>query len=154
MRILKYLSIISLGLAIISCNKIETETPKFEASINKTTFSVGDTVKFKFSGTPANIVFYSGEPGNDYESRNTFKATGGIPQMTFTTAITAATSSTSTATNCNVLVSNNFNGKYNQTDILAATWTPIPNVLIPGASQTVILTPFVTEGKPLYIAFR
>ena len=153
MKILKYLSILGLGLATVSCNRIETATPRFEVSINKTTFNVGDTAKFKFSGTPANIIFYSGLPGNDYDSRNTYKATGGIPQMTFTTGITAATGS-STATNLNVLVSNDFNGKYNQTDILAATWTPIPNVLIPGAAQTIILTPYVAEGKPLYVAFR
>ncbi|MEO7309267.1 MAG: DUF5017 domain-containing protein [Chitinophagaceae bacterium] len=154
MKYFKSITIAFYIVAIASCNKITTETPDFTVAINKNSFAVGDTVKFQLSGTPANVVFYSGEAGNNYDTRNVFTATGGAPEMTFTTALTASTGS-STATNVNLMVSNNFTGKYNQTDILAATWTDITSsIAVPGSNQRVVLTPYVTQGKPIYVAFK
>lgn len=154
MKIFKNIIIAFAIVAIASCNKINTQEPDFTVTINKNSFAVGDTVKFQLSGAPANVVFYSGVAGNNYDTRNVLTATGGLPEMTFTTALTAATGS-STATNISLLISNNFTGNYNQTDILAATWTDITSsVVIPGINQRVVLTPYVAQGKPLYVAFK
>ncbi len=154
MKTIKYLTLIISSLAVMSCNKIDSTTPDFSVSVNKTDFNLGDTVKFTLSGAPTNIVFYSGEVGKDYDTRDINTADGGKPEMTFTTALTAAAGS-STASNTSVLLSNNFSGNYTQADILAATWTDISgSVTIPGANQRVVLTSYVAEGKPLYVAFR
>ncbi len=154
MKYIKYLSFLFSGLVIISCNKIEVDTPEFDVSINKTTFTLNDTAKFSLSGSPSNIVFYSGDVGNNYDTRNLLADTAGVPEMAFTTALTALTGS-STSTNLSLLVSNNFSGNYNQADILAATWTDITSrVIIPGTNSRVVLTPYLVKGKPLYVAFK
>lgn len=151
----KYTSYLYILLIITftSCIKNAFPKPDVEIEINKTTFTVGDTAKFKISGIPYNLVFYSGEPGNDYYSRNTYTASGGTSSMIFTTALAAASGS-STATNLKVLVSNNFSGNYNQTEIAAASWVDVTSqVTVPG-TDTVELDPYKAEGKKLYVAFR
>ncbi len=154
MKIIKYLTIITSVLVIMSCNKINSETPEFSVSVNKTDYNLGDTAKFTLNGSPTNIVFYSGEVGNNYETREKLTAEGGRPEITFTTSLAAATGS-STSTNLSVLVSNNFSGNYNQADIMAATWVDITSsITVPNSNQNVVLTPYVTAGKPLYVAFK
>ncbi|MFY7898692.1 MAG: DUF5017 domain-containing protein [Chitinophagaceae bacterium] len=142
-----------IALSFTACVKDSMEQPELDITINKTTFSVGDTAKFKISGTPFNLVFYSGDVGNDYYSRNTYTATGGLSSMTFTTALTA-TAGNSPATNLKILVSNNFSGEYSKNKILEATWTDVTSqVTVPGTA-TVDLNPFKVDGKPVYVAFR
>lgn len=155
MKNLKYISAALLSILFLTaCSKIDIDTPKFDVTINKTTLNVGDTLNFKISGNPYNITFYSGETGNDYDAKNKLTATDGVPTMTFNTALTA-TAGNSASSNMKVLVSNDFNGKYNKTDILAATWTDLSSlVTIPGNNQTLDLTANKVEGKPLYVAFR
>lgn len=155
MKTIKYLSIILSGLTIASCNKIDSVKPDFEVSVNKTSFSLGDTAKFSISGAPNNIVFYSGEVGNNYANRDSLTANGGRPEMTFSTALSSSSPATSTSSNLSVLVSNDFSGNYNQADILAATWTDLTsNISIPGTDQRIVLTQYVAQGKPLYVAFK
>ncbi|MBK0381937.1 DUF5017 domain-containing protein [Pedobacter sp. SD-b] len=154
MKTIKYLTLIISIPAIMSCNKIDSTTPDFSVSVNKNDFNFGDTVRFTLSGAPTNIVFYSGEVGNNYDTRNKFTADGGKPEMTFTSTLAAASGS-STSSNLSLLVSNNFNGNYTKADISAATWIDITSsITIPGANQKVVLTPYTEQGKPLYVAFR
>ena len=102
-QITSYLLILGI-IGFSSCVKNAIPKHEVEIEINKTTFNVGDTAKFKISGIPYGLVFYSGEPGNDYYSRNTYTASGGVTSMSFTTALAAAAGS-STATNLKVLLS-------------------------------------------------
>jgi len=148
------LYIACLGL-LLSCNKPQILAPTdFDVNISKTTLSLADTAKFTFSGNVQNIVFYSGEAGNDYYAENNFSATGGIPQMTFTTSITGSPLAAGNA-NLTILVSSDFNGNYVQSDIQKATWTDITSqVTLNAAAQTVKLGSYTTVGNPLYIAFR
>lgn len=154
---MKQLILLSSILAVIgfsSCVKDAVTKPGIDIAINKTTFNVGDTAKFTISGLPYNLVFYSGETGNDYYSRNMYTASGGVTSMVFNTALAAAAGS-STATNLKILVSNNFSGNYNKTEIEAANWTDVTNmVTVPGNNQTIGLDPYKVDGKPIYVAFR
>jgi plastocyanin len=155
MKNLKYISTAFLSLLLLTaCSKIDIDAPKFDVTIDKTTFKVGDTLNFKISGNPYNITFYSGETGNDYDSRGLLTATGGIPQVRFSIALTS-TAGNSPSSNMKVLVSNDFNGNYTKNDILAANWIDLSSlVTIPGTNQMIDLTANKVEGKPLYIAFR
>lgn len=150
---------IYIGFALIcgsalSCTDFKVNAPKFNVSIDKTTFSIGDTLRFKIEGSTDNILFYSGEIGNNYDTRNTYTATGGKPVVNFSTALTAATNS-SAATNLKLLVSTDFNGNYTKSDILAASWIDLTSrVNIPGANQSLDLSSYKVEGKPLFVAFR
>ncbi|QNA43462.1 DUF5017 domain-containing protein [Lacibacter sediminis] len=147
-----YLCIVGV-ISFSSCLKDAVKKPEVDIAINKSTFNVGDTAKFIISGLPYNLVFYSGEPGNDYYSKDIYTASGGVSSMIFTTALATAAGS-STATNLKILVSNNFSGNYNQTEIAAANWVDVSSqVTVPG-TDTVELNPYKVEGKPIYVAFR
>ncbi len=141
-------------ISFSSCVKDSINKPEVDIKINQTTFNVGDTAKFTISGIPYNLVFYSGEPGNDYNSRNIYTATGGATSMVFTTALASASGS-SAATNLKILVSNDFSGNYNMTEILAANWTDVTNqATVPGSNQNITLDPYKVDGKSIYVAFR
>lgn len=151
-KLIHYLLILVV-INFSSCVKDTVDKPEVDIMINKTTFNIGDTAKFTISGLPYNLVYYSGEPGNDYYNRNTYTAAGGASSMIFTTALTA-TAGNSPATNLKILVSNNFSGKYNTTEIAAANWIDVTSqVTVPG-TDTVDLNPFKVEEKPIYVAFR
>jgi hypothetical protein len=142
------------ALGFSACVKDAVEKPEFKVDINKTTFNAGDTAKFTLSGIPYNLVFYSGEAGNDYYARNIYTAKGGVSSMVFSTALTAASGS-STETNLKILVSNSFSGNFNKEQVLNANWVDVTSqVSVPGNNQTINLDPFKMEGKPIYVAFR
>ncbi len=54
-------------------NRDRVDVPDFDVHTNSTTYKVGDTVTFEFSGNPQNIVYWSGMPGSNYE----YKEPGG-----------------------------------------------------------------------------
>lgn len=57
--------------AAMSCRKLETvETPVFDFEIENETVKAGEPVKFRFTGAPDVLSFWSGEFGCDYEYRN------------------------------------------------------------------------------------
>ncbi|ADY50650.1 hypothetical protein Pedsa_0062 [Pseudopedobacter saltans DSM 12145] len=64
MKKLFLMSIIALGL--LSCNKKEAVELKFNVEPTKTSYKVNDTVTFKVSGNPDQLIFYSGEEGRQY----------------------------------------------------------------------------------------
>jgi Domain of unknown function (DUF5017) len=155
-RIINILSIVSAFFIIQGCESIEVEAPdSFNVSINKNTFIVGDTAKFSLTGNVQNLVFYSGDVGNNYDDVQKFSTTDvGLPEMTFTTAF-AGSPTTSGTLGLSVLVSNDFSGIYQNGEITKATWTDITSrVILNTTNQRVVLTEFKSGDKPLYIAFR
>lgn len=129
--------------------------PGFNASPSGTTFKVGDTVRFAFSGKADNIAFYSGEPGFSYKYKDRTSADG-IPQLEFSSYL----QNKGETNTLRLLISTDFNGAYDSAGIRKATWTDITDqaVLSTGADKTpsgiIDLSAFAKQLKPAYIAFR
>jgi len=154
MKHIHILFLCSLSL-LFSCRKLEVAAPSFDISISGTTFKVGDTVRFAFSGQADNITFYSGEPGFSYQYKD--RTTGdGIPQLQFTSYL----QNRGETNTLKLLVSTDFNGAYDSAGIMKATWTDITGqaVLSTGADKTpsgiIDLSAFAKQQKPVYIALR
>lgn len=143
------------GLLFLSCRKLEVAVPGFNASPSGTTFKVGDTVRFAFSGKADNIAFYSGEPGFSYKYKDRTSADG-IPQLEFSSYL----QNKGETNTLKLLISTDFNGAYDSAGIRKATWTDITDqaVLSTGADKTpsgiIDLSVFAKQLKPAYIAFR
>lgn len=172
----KYILSTALLLACMACSKKNDVKPvTFDVTSTKngtttTSFSTQDTVQFNFTGNPDMITYFSGETGKRYEFKDRTNATG-IPQLQFNTirATGAQTNSLS------LLVSTDFKGIVANTiygiltrdtattnaNIASATWTDITSraTLSTGAtaavsSGVVDLSDFLTQAKPVYIAFK
>jgi hypothetical protein len=152
----KIISFFSICLLAASCTKRdEVGTPVFDVTINSTTYKVGDTITFNFSGDPQNVVFWSGAPGSVYEYRDRLFTTGNKLLVKFNSY-----QQFGVRNNLTVLVSNNFNGTYDTTNVKAASWTDITSrvTLSQGADQvqsgTVDMSEFTDGNKSATIAFR
>lgn len=152
----KIISFFTIGLLAISCSKRDqVGAPDFEVATDKATYKAGDTVVFRFTGNPQNIVFWPGTPGRVYEYRDRLFTTGNKLLVKFNTY-----QQFGVRNNLTVLVSNDFNGIYDTTNVKAATWTDITNrvTLSQGADQvpsgTVDMSEFTGGNKAATIAFR
>jgi hypothetical protein len=146
----------SIILVALSCTKRdEAGTPEFEVTANATTFKLGDSIIFTIKGNPQNIVFWSGTPGRVYEHRNRTFTTGNKLLVKFNTY-----QQFGIRNNMTVLVSNDFNGIYDTTNLKKATWTDITGrvALSQGADQvpsgSIDLSEFIVDNKAATIAFR
>ncbi len=144
-----------LFIAFTSCNKsLDISTPEFEVSTDQSTYKVGDTIMFKFSGNPDYLTFYSGEEGNNYQYRDRTSIDGGKPTFEFTSYRQWGTQTNS----LQLLVSNKFNGKVDA-DIVTQEWIDITDRanlstgLDNTASGKIDLSDFEAD-KPLHIAFK
>jgi hypothetical protein len=154
MNKLFFYSIICLLAA--SCTKRdEVGSPEFQVSASAATYKLGDSIVFNFKGSPQNIVFWPGTPGRTYEFRNRTFTTGNKLLMRFNSF-----QQYGVLNNMTVLVSNNFNGTYDATNVQAAAWTDITSrfTLSQGLDQvpsgTVDLSEFTADNKSATIAFR
>ncbi|AYD47593.1 DUF5017 domain-containing protein [Arachidicoccus soli] len=146
--------------AFASCSKkLSTDPLSFAVSTNSTTYHVGDTVQFTFTGNPDIISFYSGEDGHnyDYKSRTTIT---GTPKLSFTSYVHYGTEANQ-PNSMQLMVSNDFTGTYDSAHITQATWTNISNRFVfptnsgqTLASDTASLSDFLAQGKPIYVAFH
>lgn len=144
-----------------ACKKIQVDNPlDFEVSVENVHVKLGDTVNYHLSGNPDNILYYSGKAGSIYSLKDVSNMEGGLPEMEFVSNVNLGTTSIG-ATNVTVLVSTDFNGKYDQENINAAKWTDITdryfkpvtaNVDMP--SGLITLGDLSVKGKKMYIAFR
>ncbi|MET4141341.1 DUF5017 domain-containing protein [Pedobacter sp. UYP1] len=170
--------IAALTLAAASCSKKDEVKPVSSFTVQATTrngssgtsFALGDTTNFAFTGNPDIITFYSGEPGKNYEYRTRVKAAG-IPQLKFSNLRAGGPQ----AGSLSLLVSSDFKSVVLRTaagvqvrdtsatnaNIAGATWTDITSraLLSTGAaaavaSGTIDLSDFSKDGKPVYIAFK
>lgn len=152
----KILSFFTISLLAVACTKRDTiSVPAFEVTTPSTTYKVGDSVIFNFTGDPQNIVFWSGMPGSVYEYRDRLFTTGNKLLIRFNTY-----QQFGIRNNMTVLVSNDFNGTYDTTNVKAATWTDITNrvTLSQGADQvqsgTLDMSEFTDGNKSVTIAYR
>lgn len=149
-------------LLMASCNKeLEvTETPAFNVTTDATTFGVGQSIKFNFTGGNAQIIsFYSGEIQKDYNMKDgrVVDVTGAGATLAFQTSVQIGTQ----ANQLSVMASSNFNGDYSSlASVKAATWTDITSRFLLGTtaafalSGTKDVSDLIVAGKPLYIAFK
>src|SRR5688572_10251951 len=98
-------SLISIDL-FASRAKEKVEAPDFEVSTASLTYKAGDSVKFKISGNPDNLMFYSGEQGHKYELRQRDSAENDL-QIEFKSLVQFGV----IYQNLQLMVSNDFNGK-------------------------------------------
>jgi hypothetical protein len=158
----KYLNMLLGLLLMVSCSKVleVNDVPDFNVTTDATTFTVGQAVKFKFTGGDAQIIsFYSGETLKNYDYKD-----GRVVTVSDTGATMAFQSSVQNGTQVNqvtVLASNDFNGDYSSlASVKAATWTDITSRVALGtsatflASGTVTITDLIVKGKPIYFAFK
>lgn len=149
------LGIVALS-AFISCKKdLKIDSLNFGVTSNATTYKVGDTVHFNFTGNPDIISFYSGEDGNDYANHERTTADG-APQLQFTSYAQYGTQ----LNTLHLLVSSNFSGTYDSSSISQASWTDVTDraTLSTGADNTpsgiIDLSDILAQKKPVYIAFK
>ena len=176
---MKNILVILLAAGImLSCEeKVQTPEFKVSAEVEKTTVLSDDgeneydayKVTFKFGGDPDNVVFYSGEPGSDYHSKDRYSRIV-TPNLSFTSSY----SSGSIKNSLRVLVSNDFQPEYEYLSgapttvvytkwgVQNATWTDITdrfiipgNRLVQGQNQSgeAVITEF-HENIPLFVAFQ
>jgi hypothetical protein len=131
-----------LLLAVIfftSCNKNDITQPDgFTVTTTNTTYKVGDTAVFNFTGNPNQIVFFSGEIGKNYAFANR-NIVAGIPKLVFQTNMTQGILPNNDS--LRLYVSSNLKG-YDSASVVAATWTDITarNTKWPTALSTTFVT--------------
>jgi hypothetical protein len=146
-----------IAIAIIfgvACNKKEVEATGFTVTADRESYTTADTVRFAFTGNPWYLTFYSGEPYHQYEYRDRTTADG-TPKLSFTSTI-ATGSQTNTL---KLLVSTDFSGVYDSTNVYNATWTDITSkAVLAGSADTksgdIDLSDFRNGDKPVFIAFK
>lgn len=148
------LPLCALIVVAAACRKDPVNEPALTVVVKNTSIKAGDTVRFALSGNADIVTFYSGEEGNNfaYKDRTTLE---GTPELSFSTQSTNAGQPA-----FSVLLSSDFTGAYDTTNIRNATWTNITDrfTLSTGAantpSGTLNLQEYMKPGKPLFIAFR
>ncbi len=107
----------------VGCNKkiSVADTPSdFTVTIDALNFKVNDTVTFKFSGNPDQIVLYTGEPGRQYQYRNRYWETG-TNKLSFATFMQQGRNKYPDSS-LQLLVTTNLGGRYDSTGVANATW--------------------------------
>jgi hypothetical protein len=151
----KLLIITLLILLGMACNKKTVEATGFSVATDKDSYAVTDTITFSFTGNPWYLTFYSGEPYHKYEYIDRVSADG-LPQLSFTSQMTTG----SQANTLHLLVSSDFSGVYDSTNIYQATWTDITGKAKLATSNTVTssgaidLSQFINHDHPVYLAFK
>jgi hypothetical protein len=155
MKIINYAVLIML--CFTACKKtVEVTVPEFEVSTEKTTFSVGEDVKFLLKGDPGLISFYSGEPGSDYAYKDGRILSIIQIAMSFNSSMSFGTQ----LGQFTVLASTDFNGKYDIANVKAATWKDITSKFTLPVNATYVssgvrdVSDLIVDGKPLYIVLR
>jgi hypothetical protein len=140
---------------ITSCKKTLTGKPvSFDVTADSSSYTPGSLSRFKFTGNPDIITFYSGQWGQRYAYKDRISDTSGNCVLSFSSAINAA----GTSGNMSLLLSNDFNGDTSK--VANATWTDVSNQIAWATNSTVTpsgninLNNYKTIGKPVWIAFK
>lgn len=150
------------GIFLFSCEKRIIESPQFDVQTDSTSYKKGNAVIFNFKGNAHNIVFWSGEKGRNYAYKDRTVEQGVLQTVQFTSLAGAGTQNSNLA----VMVSSDFNGTYDTTNIVKATWTDITSRAVLSSNATSGAGTSISSGavditdlgsadnKPVYFAFR
>lgn len=144
---------------LVSCEKrYEPGTlNNFSIEFEHRDYKVGEPIRFLINGKPENLVFWSGESGRKYEFRKRTVVEGNTVWLNFKSFAANGPVDKSTLT---LLVSTDFNGKYDSANVSGATWEDITAkaVLSSGQDQTesgnIDLSAFASRNKDMAIALR
>ena len=116
-------TLIYAGIAAMVLGACTNEAPDSALSvrIDGADCKAGVPVCFKIDGKADNIVFYSGEPGHEYNLRDRSFADNDF----VVDFVSYTDQSTGVHPNFQVLVSSDFNGIYDAENVSAATWTDV-----------------------------
>lgn len=156
MKKLLITSVILFSLA--SCQKTYELAPQddFSIELEKSSYKVGEPVRFIVKGKPENIVFWSGEAGRKYEFRKRTVVEGNTISLNFKTFAQFLLPVDQSV--IKLYVSTNFSGIYDATNVRAATWEDITDkaVLSSGVDQTpsgnISLNTFAERNKNMALA--
>ncbi|WP_443937379.1 DUF5017 domain-containing protein [Pedobacter sp. MW01-1-1] len=161
---IKHIILVFFAVIIFGCSK-EVDTLDVDFNVNLTNarssegetlvFKLGDTCKFALSGTAQNVIFYSGQPGQNYDYRNRSTAEGPI-SLSFT-----STAQFGTQTNTlQVLAMKNLQARDSAT-VVNAPWVDITARVNLATSATAVasgavnLSDILTNNSDsLFIAFK
>lgn len=163
MQKILYTALCVVAVLLAGCQKeFSTGDADFTVSVERSALTLGDTARFKFTGNPDMVTFYSGEPGKrfEYSGRST---ADGTPVLTFNTV----RANGSQPNSLQLMVSTDFKGvargdtATTKANIAAANWTDITSraTLSTGSttatpSGAIDLSDFASAGKPIFFAFK
>ena len=144
---------------LASCQKTYELAPQDDFSIEpeKTSYKVGESVRFIVKGKPDNIVFWSGEAGHKYEFRKRTVAEGNSVSLNFKTFAQFGPTPIDQSV-IKLYVSTDFSGKYDAASVRSATWEDITDkaVFSSGLDQTpsgnISLNTFTARNKNMALA--
>ena len=147
-----------LALYFSGCKKDAVSVPDFNATVEKTTFKVGEQVSFRLEGNPDFVSFYSGEYLNDHE----FIGGRSLDIKSFSLSFQTRVQNGNQKDQFSVYLSSDFNGKYDIESIRSGNFRNITDLVTLSTVNTVYapsgvldLSSIVTDRtKPLYVAFR
>jgi hypothetical protein len=150
----KIIIFICAACLFAACKKLSNPTPVFDASIANTNIKIGDTAKFVLSGTPNELVFYSGEPGFNFDYRDR-KSIQGTTTLTIGTALTVAGGQT----NSLHLMATTDSLVLDSTSVVKANWTEITSRFALGTgtattTSSADITDLASTGHPLTLAWK
>ncbi len=135
------------------------EAPVFTVSTEKSTYSVGETIKFNIGGSVDMINFYDGTIGNDVNFRDQERIYDMSPSLSFN----IAKFSGDNEENAELLYTTDFNEDYTFENLQTVNWTNISDLFtippIVGSTSSfsyggkVDISSFLEEGKPIYFAW-
>lgn len=106
----------SILISLIALSACSENAPDSELNISvEGNLKAGKEVCFKIKGNADNIMFYSGEPGHEYNLRNRLFADNDL-MVEF---VSYTDQSTEVQQNFQILVSNDFNGIYDMGNVLS-----------------------------------
>ena len=138
----KYVCLGLVAIAAAACSRDEVEAPtRFTASAPQTCVA-GEEVHFSFSGNAEYIVFYSGEPGNNYEFRHRTNAEADALKLSMDVRQQYNDQHYHNTRLLHVYVSTDFSGEYTPEEVLKATWLPVS-----GAEAALLPVPVATTAS-------
>jgi hypothetical protein len=167
---IKQFSLLMICATVIlcSCKKdvpgYTNDSDSFSASLITDSINAGELAKFSLTDNPDIITFYSGEIGHVYDYRNRTVLEGGRLNVKFETRVTNRPADT-----LDVLVSTDFRGIYDSTNVANAHWKKMTNRFVfpdTAAPQGFFypsgvtsadfadITDSVTAGQPFYMAYK
>lgn len=124
-----YGMLLFLTTAFTSCDNNGIDDLDFDVSLQnpETTVKVGEPVTFAFSGDPDYLIFYSGEYGKKYANRNRTKAD--VESLILKYNLELKYARINYRNGLKVLISEDFNGIYDEENIKQATWSDMDGQL-------------------------
>lgn len=141
----------------MACSKeLKVDAPDFDVKVEKTTYAVGDTVIFRFSGAAENITFYSGLPGFNYRYINRLHVEGGAPRLQVTTQYGGGGNQLESL---RLMVSSDLQS-LSAEGVANATWADITSHAKIAINTTIVpsgvidLSEWVDGSRPFFFAFK